>query len=123
MAHTEVFLSNDAGTLVPSLPSVSVTNGDTVAFSVTGSGSAFAFFSPGASSALSPAPNGPVALSASAPTVYTFTTSNAGAYSVFFETSAAAPIPEFPVGHSTLLLLQIDTDGASFPGPDDHTKG
>jgi len=123
MAHTEIFLSNDAGTLVPSLPSVSVSSGDTIAFSVTGTGPAYAFFSPDAAAVLSPSPAGPVALSASAPTVFTFTSSAEGAYSAYFETTATAEIPEFPIAKSTVLLLEIDTNGIVFSGPDVHTKG
>jgi hypothetical protein len=123
MAHTEVFLSNDAGTLVPSQASVSVTSGDTIAFSVTGAGPAYAFFSPDAAAVLSPNPAEPVALSAIAPTVFSFTSSDAGAYSAYFETTATAEIPEFPVAKSTVLLLEIDTDGIGFGGPNPSTKG
>jgi hypothetical protein len=122
MAHTEVFLSNDAGVLVPSLPSVAVSNGDTVAFSISGDGPAYAFFSPGATAVLSPAPSSPVALSSSNPTVFTFTSSAPGSYSVFFETNATAPVPDFPGGVSNLLVLEVDTAGAGFGGNVDPTK-
>jgi hypothetical protein len=122
MAHTEVFLSNDAGVLVPSLPSVSVSSGDTIAFSISGDGPAYAFFSPGATSVLSPAPSNPVALSSSNPTVFSFTSSASGSYSVFFETSATSPVPDFPGGISTLLLLETDTDGIGFGGNVNPTK-
>ncbi len=123
MAHTEVFLSNDAGTLVPSQASVSVSSGDTIAFSVTGASPAYAFFSPDVTAVLSPSPTGPVALSATAPTVFSFTSSEEGAYSAYFETTPTAEIPEFPVAKSTVLLLEIDTNGIVFSGPDNHTKG
>lgn len=123
MAHTEVFISNDAGTLVPSQPSVAVSNGDTLAFSVSNAGPVVAFFSPATVTALSPAPTGPVSLDEQAPTVFTFITSDAGAYSVFFETSVSAAVPDFPVGKSNLLLLEIDTDGIGFGGPINHSKG
>jgi hypothetical protein len=122
MAHTEVFLSNDAGVLIPSLSTVSVSKGDTVAFSNTGTGTAFAFFSPGATAVLSPAPSSPVSLSSENPTVFTFTSSDAGSYTVFFEASADAPIPEFPGGVSTHLHLAIDSDGAVFGANTDHTR-
>ena len=123
MAHTEVFISNDAGTLLPSQASVSVSSGDTIAFSVTGTGPAYAFFSPDAAAVLSPSPTGAVALSASTPTVFTFNSSAEGAYSAYFETTATAEIPEFPAAKSTVLLLEIDTDGIGFGGPDPNTKG
>lgn len=122
MAHTEVFLSNDAGVLVPSVPSVFVTSGDTVAFSISGDGPAYAFFSPGAAEVLSPSPSGPVALSSSSPKVFSFTSSQAGSYSVFFETTASAPVPDFPGGESNLLRLVIDTDGMGFGGDANNTK-
>lgn len=122
MAHTEVFLSNDAGVLIPSLSSVAVSKGDTVAFSIKGTGTAFAFFSPGATSVLSPAPSSPVSLSSQHPTVFTFTSSEAGSYAVFFEASAEAPVPNFPGGVSNLLHLAIDSDGAGFGGNVDRPR-
>jgi hypothetical protein len=123
MAHTEVFLSNDAGVLVPSLPSVAVSKGDTVAFSISGPDAAFAFFSPGAAVVLSPAPTSPVPLSSSSPTVFSFTSSDAGSYSVFFETTETAPVPDFPGGESNLLYCVIDTDGVGFGANVNNTKG
>jgi hypothetical protein len=137
MAHTEVFISNDAGTLVPSQPSVAVSNGDTLAFSLSNAGPVFAFFSPDAIAALSPAPTGPVSLGSQGPTVFTFTTSGPGAYSVYFEATASAVVPDFPGGNSNLLQLEIDTDGAGsgetggtrgdggpgFGGITNHSKG
>jgi hypothetical protein len=128
MAHTEVFLSNDAGILVPSVPSVTVSEGDTVAFSVSGAGTVFAFFSPGAAAVLSPAPSGALALSSESPKVFTFVSSAAGSYTAFFETSACAEVPEFPGGKSNLLYMAIDSDstggtGPGFGGNVNHTRG
>jgi hypothetical protein len=123
MAHTEVFLSNDAGVLVPSLPSVAVSKGDTIAFSTSGADAVFAFFSPGAATVLSPAPSGGVALSSTSPTVFLFTSSDAGSYSVYFETSATASVPNFPGGKSNLLYMAIDSDGVGFGGNVNHTRG
>ncbi|MBB5058671.1 hypothetical protein HDF16_003385 [Granulicella aggregans] len=123
MAHTEVFISNDAGTLVPSQPSVAVSNGDTLAFSVSNAGPVVAFFSPAAITALTPAPTGPIPLNPQGPTVFTFTTSDSGAYSVFFETTVDAAVPDFPVTKSNFLLLEIDTDGVGFGGPINHSRG
>ena len=123
MAHTEVFISNDAGTLVPSQPSVAVSSGDTLAFSLSDAGPVVAFFSPDAIAALSPIPTGPVLLGSQGPTVFTFTTSEPGAYSVYFETSVSAVVPDFPVGKSNFLQLEVDTDGVGFGGPIYHSKG
>jgi hypothetical protein len=121
MAHTDVTLTNDSGVLVPSLPSVPVTSGDSIAFS-TNNGAAFLFFSPDAAAALSPAPTGPVEVGSSKPTAFTFTSSEPGAYSVFFEASAAAAPPSFPVRQSNQLLFEIAASGASFGGPVSGTR-
>jgi len=116
MAHTDVTLTNDNGVLVPSLPSVPVTSGDTIAFS-TNNGAAFLFFSQDAAAALSPAPTGPVEVDSSKPASFTFTSSESGAYSVFFETSAASAPSSFPARQSNQLLFEIAAIGVSFGGP------
>jgi hypothetical protein len=116
MAHTDVTLTNDSGVLVPSLPSVPVTSGDSIAFS-TNNGAAFLFFSPDAAAALSPAPTGPVEVDSSKPASFTFTSSEPGAYSVFFEANASSAPSSFPVRQSNLLLLEIDDSGTNFGGP------
>ena len=121
MAHTDVTLTSDSGVLVPSLPSVPVTSGDTIAFS-TSNGAAFLFFSPDAAAALSPAPTGPVEVDSSKPASFTFTSSEPGAYSVFFEASAASAPTNFPVRQSNLLLFEIDGSGTNFGGPSAGTK-
>jgi plastocyanin len=121
MAHTDVTLTNDSGVLVPSLPSVPVTSGDTIAFS-TSNGAAFLFFSPDATAALSPAPTGPIEVGASKPTTFTFTSSEPGAYSVFFEASVASAPSSFPVRQSNQLTLEIDDSGTNFGGPSAGTK-
>lgn len=116
MAHTEVTLTNDDGTLVPGQPSVPVADGDTVAFSIN-DGSAFLFFSPDAAAILSPAPVNPVKISSSGQTVFTFTSSEPGAYSVFFEEDDDSVPAGYPVRESNLLLLEIDSEGGDFGGP------
>jgi hypothetical protein len=121
MAHTDVTLTNDSGVLGPSLPSVPVTSGDSIAFS-TSNGAAFLYFSPDAAAVLSPAPTGPVEVTSSKPASFTFTSSELGAYSVFFEASAASSPSSFPVRQSNTLLLEIDDSGTSFGGPNVGTK-
>ena len=120
MANTSITLITEQGTLVPSQPSVLVNDGDTVSFSATSP--AFLFFSPGAAAVLSPAPASPVDISTSS-VEFTFTTSNPGAYSVYFETSASATIPEFPEVPSKLLMLEIDATNPVFSVIDNRTKG
>jgi plastocyanin len=117
MAHTEITLTNNNGVLVPSADSVGVVSGDTVAFSTTDGSSAVLFFSPGAVAVLSPAPSGPVTSAGSEKTTFTFTSSDAGAYSVFFETSTSASHPPFPVQESEWLYLETDSKGSGFGGP------
>lgn len=121
MAHTEITLTNDNGTLVPGQPSVPVADGDTVAFSIN-DGNAFLFFSPDAAAILSPAPVNPVEISASGQTVFTFTSSEPGAYSVFFEEDDDSVPAGYPVRESSVLLLEIDSDGSPFGGPITGTR-
>ena len=116
MAHTDITITNDAGVLVPSSSSVPVVDGDTVAFSTTDGSSVVLFFSPGAVSVLSPVPSGPVTIAGGEDASFTFTSSEEGAYSVFFKTSGAPAPSHFPVRESNQLLLEIDSRGA-FGGP------
>ena len=122
MASTAISLTNNQGVLVPSQPSVPVTSGDTITFSTSDGAPAYLFFSPGAATVLSPAPANPVAVSSSSAS-FTFTSSEPGTYSVFFETSANATPPDFPVIPSGLLMLEIDTTGIGFGSPDNRPKG
>jgi len=116
MAHTEVTLTNNSGVLVPSVDSIRVVSGDTIAFSTTDGSSAVLFFSPGAVAVLSPPPSGPVTSAGSEKITFTFTSSDPGAYSVFFETSNSASHPPFPVQESGLLHLETDSKGSGFGG-------
>jgi hypothetical protein len=116
MAHTEITLTNNGGVLVPSADSIRVVSGDTIAFSTTDGSSAVLFFSPGAVAILSPPPSGPVKSTGSEKITFTFTSSDAGAYSVFFETSSSASHPPFPVQESKLLHLETDSK-SGFGGP------
>lgn len=122
MASTAITLTNNQGVLVPSQPSVPVASGDTITFSTSDGTRAYLFFSPGAAGVLSPAPASPVEVSSTAAS-FTFTSSDAGAYSVFFETSADTTPPDFPVLPSGLLMLDIDTTGIGFAGQDNRTRG
>ena len=102
MAHTEITFTDNSGVLIGNQSSVSVTKGDTVAFSIN-AGQAFLFFSPDAAAALSPSPNGPVRVSASAGATFTFTSSDPGAYSVFPSTDASVAPTEFSTEQSDQL--------------------
>jgi plastocyanin len=122
MANTAITLTNEQGALVPSQPSVTVNSGDTVSFSTSDGSVAYLFFSPGATSALSPAPTSPVEVSSTAAT-FSFTSSNPGAYSVYFETAANAEVPPFPAASSNLLMLEVDLSGVNFGAINTNTRG
>jgi hypothetical protein len=116
MAHTNITISNEEGSLVASAPSVSVVHGDTIVFSTNDGSSVVLFFSPGAVSVLSPVPSGPITVAGAETAKFTFTSSEAGAYSVIFRTSHA-PVPtQFPVRESNELLLHIGAGHGSFGG-------
>lgn len=121
MANTAIILTNEEGALVPSLPSVPVNSGDTITFSTSDGSAAFLFFSPGAISVLSPTPVNPVQVSAA--TTFSFLSSSPGAYSVYFETTAAATVPDFPVVPSASILLEIDLSNVKYGVINTDTKG
>jgi hypothetical protein len=116
MANTEITISNSGGVLIGSQPSVTVSEGDTVTFSI-GSGQAFLFFSPGAAAVLSPSPKGPVPVGPSAEATFTFTTSQPGAYSLFFGTDASFAPPNFQGGESSQLWFEIIAPDVIAPEP------
>ena len=126
MANTVVTLTPEEGMLVPSQPAVPFVSGDSVSFSTSDGSPAFLFFSPAAAAALVPTPTQPFALDGSK-SEFTFNSSESGQYSVYFETSASATPPPFPMGSSADLLLEIDSSGIGFGGPgfggpDNNTK-
>ena len=106
---------------MPSQPQVPVVKGDTVAFSTSDAQPVALFFSPAAAPVLSPVPSVPTVLASGKTVQFTFTSSDAGAYSVFFEKDASTPPAHFPVKSSNLLLLEIDPN-ASFSGPVTGTR-
>lgn len=122
MANTAITIKNEQGVLVPSQTSVAVNSGDTVSFATSDGSTAYLFFSPGAGAVLSPAPSSPVEASSTA-AEFTFTSSNAGSYSVFFETSTDVTLPPFPVVPSNQLLLEIDPTNVKYGAVNNRTKG
>jgi hypothetical protein len=116
MANTDINLSEDAGTLVPSAPSVHVAKGDTVSFATDNGAPVVLFFSPGAASILSPAPQSPHAIAAHGKAAFTFSSSSPGAYSVFFGVDPKTPPPSFPEKTSQELFLEISSLGGKPPG-------
>jgi hypothetical protein len=121
MANTAITLTLEEGILVPSQPSVPFVSGSSVSFATSDGSPAFLFFSPDAIAALAPPPPVPYALSGST-AEFTFNSSEPGHYSVYFETTASATPPPFPVGSSSLLLLEIDSSGVGFGTPDNQIK-
>jgi hypothetical protein len=122
MAHTDITLKQADGVFVPSQPQVPVVKGDTIAISTNDGSQVALFFSPEAVPALSPAPSVPTVLAPGQKAEFTFTSSDAGAYSVFFEKDATTPPAHFPVRPSNLLLLEIDSSHSGFGGPQSGTR-
>jgi hypothetical protein len=121
MAHTDIVLKETDGIFVPSQSEVPVVKGDTIAFSASDGKQVALFFSPGAVPVLSPSPQVPMALDAGKKVEFTFTSSEAGAYSVYFEKNASTPPAHFPVRRSNVLLLETETP--SFGGPVTEPRG
>lgn len=122
MANTDITLINDGGTLVPSTPSVHVASGDTVSFATSDGSPVVLFFSPAAATILSPSPTGPFPIAAHGKAVFAFSSSNRGAYSVFFGVDPKSPPSSFPQRISQELLLEISSLGGTpppFGGPAD----
>jgi plastocyanin len=122
MAQTDITLKNADGVFVPSQPQVSVVKGDTITFSTSDGRQVVLFFSSGAASVLSPTPAVATIVDAGKKAEFTFTSSEPGAYSVFFELNAASAPAHFPVRKSNHLLLEIDSSGGGFSGPSDPMK-
>jgi hypothetical protein len=116
MANTDVTLFHTDGAYVPSAPSVPVVSGDTISFSTSDGSSAIAFFSPDAISVLSPKPANPLTIAGK--TAFSFTSSSAGAYSIFFAADPSSSPANFPQGSSQTLLLEIaGADAPPFDNP------
>jgi hypothetical protein len=116
MAHTDIILTEEHGIFIPSQSQVPVVKGDTVAFATSDSSQVALFFSPEAAPVLSPVPSAPTVVAPGNKAEFTFTSSDTGAYSVFFEKDASTPPAYFPVKPSNQLLLEIDP-GSPFGGP------
>jgi hypothetical protein len=120
MARTDIVLKETDGIFVPSQSEVPVVKGDTIAFSTSDGTQVALFFSPGAVPVLSPSPQVPTMLAAGR-LEFTFTSSDAGAYSVYFEKDASMPPAHFPVRPSNVLLLETETP--NFGGPNTGPRG
>jgi len=120
MANTDVLLTDNNGVLVPSPDSVNVVTGDTVTFATADGSAAYVFFSPDATSVLSPKPSNPSPIAAGAKAQFSFTSSQPGAYSAFFGHTGNDAPGGFPGGSSDVLALEINTsDAPPFSGPGD----
>jgi hypothetical protein len=122
MAHTDIILKEADGIFVPSQSQVPVVKGDTIAISTSDGRQVALFFSPGAVPVLSPAPSVPMVLAPGNKAEFAFTSSDSGAYSVFFENDASTPPAHFPVRPSNQLLLEIDASHSGFGGPNSGTR-
>jgi hypothetical protein len=126
MANTDITLTNDGGIIVPSTPSVPVASGDTVSFATSDGAPVVLFFSPDATTILTPTPSSPFQIAAHGKAAFTFSSSKPGAYSVFFGASSSSAPSGFPQQISQGLFLEIGSGGGTpppFGGPNDTTKG
>lgn len=120
---TNISLVNDGGTFVPSLASVPVVSGDIVTFSTSDGSPVVLFFSPDAASVLSPRLYGPLPIGNDGKGIFTFTSSNAGAYSVFFGASIDDAPASFPGQVSKELLLEVGSSiSPPFTGSSDSAR-
>ena len=114
MSQTTVQISNLNGLLTASQKSVKIASGDSIVFSAPPDSSATLFFSPACSSILSPAPSGPMTITAGESRSFTFTSDAPGAYSVFFESDPSTAPGVFPLGNSSELVLGTDPNQIGF---------
>jgi hypothetical protein len=120
---TNISLVNDGGTFVPSLASVPVVSGDIVTFSTSDGSPVVLFFSPEAALVLSPRPYGPLPIGNDGKGIFTFTSSNAGAYSIFFSASIDDGPSSFPGQVSKELFLEIGSPlSPPFTGSSDSMR-
>ncbi len=120
MANTAVLLIDEDGVFVPSVGSIPVVSGDTISIATSNGVAAFAWFSPAATVILSPQPANPFPIPAGEKAAFTFTSAQAGAYSVYFGHDKDDAPASFPAGTSGLLLFEVNTsDAPSFGGPSD----
>jgi hypothetical protein len=123
MAHTDIILTEQGSVFTPSQPQVSVVKGDSISFSTSGGVPVALFFSPAAAAVLSPTPPVPIMVAQGGKIEFTFTSSDTGAYSVFFERSASEPPAHYPVRPSNSLLLETDMSHAGgFSGSEVGTR-
>jgi hypothetical protein len=123
MAHTDIILTEERGIFSPSQDHVPAVKGDSISFSTSDGVPVALFFSPGAVGVLSPAPSVPTLVGSKEKAEFTFTSSDTGAYSVFFERDASEPPPFYPVQSSNVLLLKLDLGhGGGFSGPESGTR-
>ena len=118
MANTDVTLVHSDGAYVPSIASVPVVNGDTVSFSTNDGTAVLAYFSPDAISVLSPTPANPATIGPAGKAAFSFNSSGAGAYSVFFAADASSAPTRYPTGSSQNLRLEFAvSDAPPFDNP------
>ena len=120
MTNTAVFLLDEDGVFVPSVGSIPVVSGDTISIATSNGVAAFAWFSPAAAAILSPTPANPFPIPARDKAVFTFKSSQPGAYSAYFGHDKDDAPSSFPTGTSGALLLEVNTsDEPTFGGPGD----
>jgi hypothetical protein len=109
MANTEVTLVNNGGIYVPSTPSVNVVSGDSISFATNDGSAVLLFFSPGATSVLTPKPASPFPIAAGGRAAFSFSSSAPGAYSMYCGATPDAAPANFPGKVSDVLILEVSS--------------
>jgi plastocyanin len=109
MANTDITLVNDGGTYVPSTQSVNVVSGNTISFATNDGSAVLLFFSPGATSVLTPKPAGAFPIAAGGRAVFSFSSSAPGAYSMYCGSTPNSAPANFPSAVSNALFLEVSS--------------
>jgi hypothetical protein len=109
MANTDVTLLNESGVYLPNTQSVNVVSGDTISFSTNDGSAVLLFFSPDATSVLTPKPASPFPIHAGGKAVFSFSSSAPGAYSMFCGATPDGAPANFPSETSNALFLGVSS--------------
>lgn len=114
MAQHEVVIRNEMGMRLPSTPKVPVTAGGQIKFTAAPGADSALFFSPKAAANLSPAPNGPVTVSAGESVTFTFQEEIAGTVVAQAPGNAQPQVVESVESEAILTIHASGGMGASF---------
>ena len=105
MANVDITLSIQGESVLSDTPALTVVDGGTFTVLASG-GTAALFFSPDLSAVVSPQPSGPVTLEDGQNAAFTFTSSEAGGYFIFYGPVGLDLEVGFPPQISNILYLE-----------------